>query len=182
MVLEGENTQDPRKVQFDVVAVGKEMVGIPTEIVVEHRDKAYRQAAWLSSDERADIKFNAKEDVRVWKHLKKHPEILENSFEMRKLYASTSLRGLEHFLSKTTHQALFMQQQEVIHEVLETQELFVQSSFDVKAQMLAKVSAERSLPSRGLARKQGLDDRAAVEKYLHYAGQHEFQRSCKYGL
>lgn len=134
--------------------------------IIEYRDEKYTQAAWLSSEERANIKVKAKEDVKVMKHLKKHPEILESSSEMRNLYASISLRGLEAFISKKARLALCLNQQRAIHEVLETQDLFFESSVDVKAQMLAKVSAERSLSSRERARELGQEDMSTVLRHF----------------
>ena len=134
--------------------------------IIEYRDEKYNQTAWLSSEERAEVKIKAKEDVKVMKHLKKHPEILEGSSEMRKLYASISLRGLEAFISKKTRLALYLNQQRCIHEVLETQELFFESSLEVKAQMLAKVSAERSLSSRERAQELGLEDMSTILWYM----------------
>ena len=134
--------------------------------IIEYRDEKYNQTAWLSSEERADVKIKAKEDVKVMKHLKKHPEILESSSEMRKLYASISLRGLEAFISKKTRLALYLNQQRCIHEVLETQELFFESSLEVKAHMLAKVSAERSLASRERARELGQEDMSTILWYM----------------
>ena len=136
---------------------------------IEFRDQDYIQAAWLSKEERQDIQYRARADLKVIKHLTKHPED-KNTPGFRAVRSNISLRGLEQFLSKRIQQCLILEQQDVIHSVLEAQELQFQCSSHFGTlygpEELAKVSAERSLPSCERALRQGKEDQAAVLSYL----------------
>eukprot|EP00563_Minutocellus_polymorphus_P009505 CAMPEP_0181023286 /NCGR_PEP_ID=MMETSP1070-20121207/1971_1 /TAXON_ID=265543 /ORGANISM="Minutocellus polymorphus, Strain NH13" /LENGTH=310 /DNA_ID=CAMNT_0023100293 /DNA_START=17 /DNA_END=949 /DNA_ORIENTATION=+ len=136
---------------------------------IEFRDKDSLKAAWLSKEERQDIQFRAKADLKVIKHLSKHPEDRDTP-GFRDIRSNISLRGLEHFVSKRIQRSLILEQQDVIYSVLETQELQRQCSPHVGTLYgpagLAKLSAERSLPGRERALRQGKEDEAAVLSYL----------------
>ena len=84
--------------------------------------------------------------------------------------SNISLRGLEQFISKRIQRCLILEQQDVIYSVLEAQELQLQFSSHFGTfngpEELAKVSAERSLPSCERALRQGKEDEAAVLSYL----------------
>lgn len=136
---------------------------------IEFRDQDYIQAAWLSKEERQDIQYRARADLKVIKHLTKHPED-KNTPGFRAVRSNISLRGLEQFLSKRIQQCLILEQQDVIYSVLEAQELQFQCSSHFGTlygpEELAKVSAERSLPSCDRALRQGKEDEAAALSYL----------------
>ena len=89
---------------------------------IEFRDQDYIQAAWLSKEERQDIQYRARADLKVIKHLTKHPED-KNTPGFRAVRSNISLRGLEQCLSKRIQQCLILEQQGVIYSVLEAQEL-----------------------------------------------------------
>ena len=136
---------------------------------IEFRDQDYNQAAWLSKEERQDIQYRAKADLKVIKHLTKYPEDRDTP-GFRAVRSNISLRGLEQFISKRIQRCLILEQQDVIYSVLEAQELQLQFSSHFGAfngpEELAKVSAERSFPSGERALRQGKEDEAAVLSYL----------------
>ena len=139
--------------------------------IIEFRDQAYLEAAWLSQEERIEIQNQARADVKTIKQLTKHPHLLEDSPELRQLRSSMSLRGLEQFYSKRIHRNLVQEQMNVIYDVLELQDQLNESSrsfgtqFD-KEKRIAQVSTDGSLPARERAIVQGREDEAAIKKYL----------------
>lgn len=139
--------------------------------IIEFRDQAYLEAAWLSQEERIEIQNKARADVKTIKQLTKHPHLLEDSPELRQLRSSMSLRGLEQFYSKRIHRNLVQEQMNVIYDVLELQDQLNESSrsfgtqFD-KAKRIAQISTDGSLPARERAIVQGREDEAAIKKYL----------------
>ena len=139
--------------------------------IIEYRDQAYLEAAWLSQQERIEIQNEARADVKTIKHLTKHSHLVEDSPELRQLRSSMSLRGLEQFYSKRIHRNLVQEQANVIYDVLELQDELNESSrsfgtqFD-RAARIARVSSDGSLPARERAIVQGREDEAAINKYL----------------
>ena len=139
--------------------------------IIEFRDQAYLEAAWLSQDERIEIQSQARADVKTIKQLAKHPQLLEDSPELRQLRSSMSLRGLEQFYSKRVHRNLVSEQTNAIFGVLELQDELdelsrsIGTQFD-KEKRLAQVSTDASLPARERAFVQGREDEAAIQKYL----------------
>lgn len=139
--------------------------------IIDFRDEAYLEAAWLSKEERKEIQDAARADVKTIKQLAKHRHLLEESPELRQLRSTMSLRGLEQFYSKKVHRALQEYQMNFIYDILELQEAINDASLSFgtqhdKAERIAQKSAEGSLPSRERAIVQGREDEAAIKKYL----------------
>ena len=156
------NTNSDKGVAFD---------GSVRMKIIEFRDQAYLEAAWLSQQERIEIQNEARADVKTIKQLTKHPHLLKDSPELRQLRSSMTIRGLEHFYSKKIHRNLVQEQANVINDVLDLQDQLNDSSRSFGTQIdkekrIAQISADGSLPARERAILQGREDETAIKKYL----------------
>lgn len=125
------------------------------------------QALWLSKEERHQIQLQCNADLKILKRIAKTPETAKNDPEIRAVRSSISIRGLEQFSSKRLHRALWALQQDQIHAVLEAQDiqrdmLRCYGAAPDPHDMLAKISAERSLEARERALRQGLEDESVI--------------------
>ena len=149
---------------------------------IPYRNERYLQAAWLSREERSLITEQAKTDMRIVKHLAKNPDLAARP-DMIRLRNLISVRGMEHLFSKKTMRITKNEREEVVCAVLEAQQRMGNShsssfsSLDSNyhgsvggdsdmADSIARICAERSLPSRERARRLAIGDEAVMQSYV----------------
>lgn len=149
---------------------------------IPHRNERYRQAAWLSREERSLITEQAKTDMRIVKHLAKNPDLAARP-DMIRLRNLISVRGMEHLFSKKTMRIPKNEREEVVCAVLEAQQRMgnshsssfssLDSTYHASiggdadmADSIARICTDRSLPSRERARRLAIGDEAAIRSYV----------------